>query len=311
MTSDSDRHSVERPGPVYDNAWRLLFAGRAGAVAAYVTGQPASAFADAKYSPTELPGTTLGVDALIETAERRLHIELQLRANASEFEPRLVNYWARLNTPNTPPLEQHVIVLNPQGGRLSGTYRRAGLRLDYHVHHLWDERAEAFLAHPTLYPLAVLAQARSASDRVAILQNIIDQADANAEPTPNKRASDGTDRAAVARTVSIAATLASIYLPRSTIKSILERNNTMAVLLRDFPFNQWLIEDGRAEGREEARQEARQEALAVLLTFTKARHGELSDQLTAALSSSPKTLKELSELVLRAANSAELEQLLS
>jgi hypothetical protein len=47
--------------------------------------------------PTDLPGATVSADALIEVEGRRLHVELQLRAEAARFEPRLVAYWARLN----------------------------------------------------------------------------------------------------------------------------------------------------------------------------------------------------------------------
>ncbi len=63
----------------------------------FITGRPASDFVGAKLAKTELPGTTLSVDALIETPTRRLHIEVQTRANAAEFEPRLVESAARLN----------------------------------------------------------------------------------------------------------------------------------------------------------------------------------------------------------------------
>ncbi len=137
-----------------------------------------------------------------------------------------------------------MIVLNPQGGRLSGTYRRAGLRLDYHVHHLWDETPDIFLRHETLYPLAVLAQAGGVGEREAVFQNVIDKADPRRQTNRAVPGTGNTDRAGAARTISIAATLASIYLARSTIRTILERNNTMTVLLRDFPLSQSFIEEG-------------------------------------------------------------------
>ena len=151
MTSrEEDRLFGERPGPVYDNAWRLLFEGSAAAVAAFVTGEPFSSFGDAKFVPTDLPGATVSADALIEVEGRRLHVELQLRAEAARFEPRLVAYWARLNAMGEVPFEQHVIVMNSDGGRLSGLYRKGRLRLEYFVHHLWDLPVEGFLAHESL-----------------------------------------------------------------------------------------------------------------------------------------------------------------
>lgn len=58
MTSgEQDRLFGERPGPLYDNAWRLLFEGSAAAVAAFVTGEALASFGDAKFVPTDLPGS--------------------------------------------------------------------------------------------------------------------------------------------------------------------------------------------------------------------------------------------------------------
>jgi predicted transposase YdaD len=82
----------------------------------------------------------------------------------------------------------------------------------------------------------------------------------------------------------------------------------MTVLLRDFPLSQFFIEEGRQEGLQEGRQEAKTEAL---LTVARVRHGELSEQLTSALATSPRGLEELIELVLKASSQAELEELLA
>ncbi len=113
-SGDENPLLVGRTGPVFDNAWRLLFEGRAEAVAAFVTGEPIESFAGARFLPADLAGTTLSADALIEVGGRRLHVELQLLADAVRFEPRLVNYWARLNAMSKVPFEQHVIVMNPR-----------------------------------------------------------------------------------------------------------------------------------------------------------------------------------------------------
>ncbi len=302
VLSGDENHRVEHPGPVFDNAWRLLFEGRAEAVAAFVTGEPSENFVDARFLSTDLAGTTLSVDALIETGGRRLHVELQLRANASEFEPRLVNYWARLNTMSKVPFEQHVIVLNPQGGRLGGSYRKGHLHLEYFVHHLWDIPVESLLEHETLFPLAVLAHAGSGLEREAVLQTVIDRVEADAESSLDR--GDGYTAAQVARTIEITLTLASIYLKPSTIGAILERNNNMTVLLRDFPLSQFFIEEGRQEGRQEAKAEA-------LLIVARVRHGELSEPLASALASSSRGLEALTELILQAGSQTELEQLLA
>ncbi len=289
-----------QPGPVYDNAWRLLFEGRAAAVAAFVTGGPLESFADARFLPADLPGVTVSADALIETDGRLLHVELQLRAEAARFEPRLVSYWARLNALSKVPFEQHVIVMNRDGGRLRGVYQQGRLRLEYVVHHLWDVPVEDFLAHETLFPLAVLGRARSLAERGAVLQTVIDMVESDV-------GSGAFGSVDAARTIEIAATLASIYLEGSTIKSILERSNNMTVLLREFPWSQFCREEGRQEGREKGKEEGLIEAL---LTFARSRHGELSEQLTLALTGSHREFKELSDMVLSASDQSELEHLL-
>ena len=296
-SGDENPLLLERPGPVFDNAWRLLFEGRAAVVAAFVTGESLDSFAGARFLPTDLAGTTLSVDALIDTGDRRLHAELQLRADASQFEPRLVNYWARLNALSRVPFEQHVIVLNSHGGRLTGSYRHGRLQLEYFVHHLWDIPVESFLAHETLFPLAVLARAGSRAERGAVLQTVIEKV----ESAIGSGADHGVAYAAVdaERTIQIAATLASIYLKPSTIREILERNNNMTVLLRDFPLSQSFIEEGRQEGRNEG--------VEALLAVARLRHGELSEKLVGSLASSSRGLKELTEMVFNASNQAELE----
>jgi hypothetical protein len=299
-SGDENPLLVGRAGPVFDNAWRLLFEGRAEAVAAFVTGQPIESFVGARFLPTDLAGTTLSVDALIEVGGRRLHVELQLLADAVRFEPRLVNYWARLNALSKVPFEQHVIVMNPRGGRLSGSYRRGRLQLEYFVHHLWDVPVENFLTHETLFPFAVLGRAGSRAERGSVLQTVIGKAESAIDSD-----ADGADRYTAddaVRTIEIAATLASIYLKRSTIREILERNNNMTVLLRDFPLSQSFIEEGRLEGR--------QEGMEALLTLARARHGELSAPLIDALASSQLRLTELTEIVLTASNQSELERLI-
>jgi hypothetical protein len=161
-----------------------------------------------------------------------------------------------------------------------------------------------FLAHETLFPFAVLGLAASRAERGAVLETVIGKAE-----SAIGSGDDGADRYTAedaARTIEITATLASIYLKRSTIREILERNNNMTVLLRDFPLSQSFLEEGRQEGR----QEGRLEGMEALLTLARARHGELSAPLMDALASSHLRLTELTEIVLNASNQIELERLL-
>lgn len=210
------------------------------------------------------------------------------------------------------PFEQHVIVMNRDGGRLSGSYRKGRLQLDYFVHHLWDLPVEAFLAHETLFPLAVLARARNKAERAAVLQTVIDKVESATTPSAHRNGYTATD---AARTIEISATLASIYLSGSTITTILERNKNMTVLLQEFPWSQYCEEKGRVEGRQEGRQEGKEEGknegrIEALLTVARARHGELNEQLVAALTRSPRELKEITDMILNASNQAELEHML-
>ena len=164
------------------------------------------------------------------------------------------------------------------------------LQLEYFVHHLWDLPAEAFLAHETLFPLAVLGRARSLAERGAVLQTVIDKAESAVGS-----GGDADSVVSAARTTEIAVTLASIYLKGSTIRSILERNKNMTVLLEEFPWSQYCKEEGRMEA---------------LLTLARARHGELSESLTVALAGSDRGLKGLTDMILNASSQTELEHLL-
>jgi hypothetical protein len=203
--------------------------------------------------------------------------------------------WARF-------LLQHVIVMNSDGGRLSGLYRKGRLQLEYFVHHLWDLPVEGFLAHESLFPLAVLARAQNLAERGLVLQAVIEKVESAVGSGGDGGALGYTAFDAV-RTIEIAVTLASIYLSGSTIKAILERNKNMTVLLEEFPWSQFCKEEGRVEGKEEGRIEA-------LLAFAQARHGELNDRLAVALVGSHRGLKDLTDMILRAASQTELEHLL-
>lgn len=286
-----------RPGPRYDNSLRQLLHRRSDTLAEFVTGRPASQFVGSRYGETDLPGTTLSVDALIETPTQRLHIEIQTRANAIEFEPRLAEYAARLNRRGL-PLEHHVLVLNPQGGRLTGTYRNGGLSLEYHAHHFWEYPADQLLAHPILYPLAVLGNTTSEQHRAEILEACIAQARTNSA-TPAERS----------QTVDITTTLARIYLPASTIETILERTNTMTTSL--YEIYEDAVKDRYIEqGLEQGLEQGRKQGLDALLTLAEHRLGPLPRETSDLLTASKLTLKELTQLVVAATSLTELKHLL-
>ena len=106
----------------YDNSLRDLIAGRPQALADFVLGVgPANA--GARYGSTELAGEPLRTDSILELDDpggggggggglRCVHVEFQYRANATDIEPRLVAYWARLNMFYGSAPDQHVVVLD-------------------------------------------------------------------------------------------------------------------------------------------------------------------------------------------------------
>jgi hypothetical protein len=295
--------SRKRAGPKYDNALRGLIDKQPTAIAEFVTRSHLDG-AVAIFGNTELPGTTLRVDTLIETSQRRFQIEFQHRANAREFEPRLVSYWSRLHDLTKPALEQHAIVLDPKGGRLTGQYDHGGLSLSYTAHHLWDYPAEELLKHPSLYPLAILG---AAGNREQILRLIIEKARSfDNNPTDHPNSSGELNRGATAsdsfQTISIALTLASVHLSPGTIEDILERTN-MTVLFTDLPLGKELLRRGRKLGLEQGLEQGRE----VVLALAEQRFGSLPKHAAVALRDSKLSLKDLTNLVLAASSISELQ----
>lgn len=78
-----------QPGPIYDNAFRLLLAESPERFAAFVTNRDLLSVTGAVHQSVELPGVKLTVDALISVGDERFHIEIQTRANRANIELRL------------------------------------------------------------------------------------------------------------------------------------------------------------------------------------------------------------------------------
>ncbi len=280
----SESQSATHSGGRYDNALRGLIDGQPRAVAEFVTGR---SFAEPiiRFGSTELPGTTLRLDTIIETEFQRIHIEFQHRSRAPEIEPRLVHYWARLFDPKKPIVEQHVVVLDPRGGRLSGEFRHGRLILGYTAHHLWDISSESLLMHPTLYPLAVLG---SALNREAVLGQIIEKAQDHQGAAAVSSVEVSNSDSAM-QTVAVAITLASVYLPMATLEDILERTN-MTVLFSELPLGRELLRrkllEGRELGLQEGREEGREEGLRqTFRVLAEQRFGILPDPVIELLGS--------------------------
>jgi hypothetical protein len=151
------------------------------------------------------------------------------------------------------------------------------------------------------------------AERGEVLQTVSDKAELPISAGPG----DGRYATVeVARSIERAVTLASIYLDRSTIREIIERNRNLTVLLlQEFPWSHHCVEEGRIEGHAQGLIEGRQERngesrVETLLTVARVRHGQLNERLVAAVASSLQGLEELTEMILNSPNKLELDHLL-
>jgi predicted transposase YdaD len=283
-----------------DNALRDLIAERPQALADFVLGvDPANA--RARYSSTELPGVTLRTDSIFEMdvpeGVRCVQVEFQYRANATDIEPRLVAYWARLNMKYGSAPDQHVVVLDPKGGRLTGTFQRGSLTLHYRALHLWDLPASDLFRLDTLYPLAVLGKT---SDREGVFVDVARRA---------RREGGGRTE----RVVQNTATLANLYLSSHTIESLLRRAD-MPLDLRELPMIQDALreglETGREEGIEKGIEKGRAEVDAAvrrdLLAEASEKFGPLPDALAQLMLDPSHNLASVTRAVMRARSAEEL-----
>jgi predicted transposase YdaD len=138
---------------------------------------------------------------------------------------------------------------------------------------------------------------------MGILEAIITQSGAN-----NATAAERS------QTIDITTTLAAIHLPTSRINTILERTNTMTTSLYEIyedAVKDRYLEQGLEQGLEKGREERRKQGLEVVLTLAELRFGTLPADVSEALSASPLSLKELTQLVVAATSLTELEISLS
>ena len=290
-----------QPGPIYDNAFRLLFAEAPECFAAFVTNRDLSSVRGAVHRSVELAGVKLTVDALISVGDERFHIEIQTRADRGNIEPRLAEYASRLVSDVLPPIAQFVIVLRPGKGQLSGVFRHGGLTLRYTPIHIWKVPAEDLLADSGLYPLAVLGKPPLGSDRVAVLEASIG------------RSLELADRDQGIRHIQVAATLARIHLSTSTINQVLERTTQMTLSLKEIIETE-IYEQGRDQGLEQGLQQGLEQGLQqgklgerqLLVTFAELRFGRLPDNLRTSLTKSSGDSKLLSQQIMDASDLVDL-----
>ncbi len=285
----------------YDNSLRDLIAGRPQALADFVLGvDPANA--SARYGSTELPGEPLRTDSILEIADpdggiRCVHVEFQFRASATDIEPRLVAYWARLNMFYGSAPDQYVVVLDRKGGRLKGEFRRGRLTLRYNPIHLWEVPASELLRLDTLYPLAVLG---ATENREGVFVDVA-------------RRARGEGGRRGERVLQNTTTLANLYLSSYTLELLLRRTD-MPLDLRELPMIQDALREGHEGGVEEGieiglekgRQEGREESRLDLLAAVSQKFGPLSDALAELLLDTSREFASVALAVVLATSAEEL-----
>jgi predicted transposase YdaD len=254
------------PGPVHDNALRLLSASDLTAVCQWLgihTNPTSIRLSEA------LPAATMYVDLIAAVDHNRLaHIEF-VRRPEPDLPRRMLAYRSRImNRHPKATLTQHVLVL--AGGTVPTTLTDGpDLTLHLHVTYLRDTDPRTLLAHPSLAPLAVLARADSSAERETLLRQSV-QVLAGI-PDPHRR-NDLTEMAAV---------LAGIHLTTATIEKQLQEAG-MPITFEDTHPGREI--SARAEAR--GRTEGRTGTLAALLRHT---HGDdpRIDTIATALAALP------------------------
>jgi predicted transposase YdaD len=237
-----------RPGPVYDDAMKILAEDDLTALLSVVgvTG-PAQPLEPASAVSVELPASTRKADLVATTPDGLVHVEF-VKDPAPDLDLRMVEYRVRLRRRDrSVQLRQFVLVLRDIP--VKAAYDDPGpdpMTAGWTVVRLDRVDPQALLAAgPVTAALAALAagspdeRARALAAAAALISQDLDR-----------------DRRDVL--LGAAATLASIVLPADTIKRA-TKEATMPVPIRETPLGREWLEEGRAEGREEGREEGRAE----------------------------------------------------
>jgi len=261
VTESSERPArAARPGPIYDDAMKILAADDLDAVLSVVGIRVDGAVA----LNVELAGTRR-VDLRGRTPAELVHVEF-LKDPSADIDLRMVEYWARIRRREgrALPLRQFVLVLADGITVPDRCAEPEAPGLVWTVVYATDLDPVALLAGPATAALAALARGSDAQ-RAGVL-----------DAAARRIAREDPDRAA--ELLQAAATLGSIVLPRSTINETL-RGTDMPILIRDTPLGRSLFEEGRQEGRHEGRQAA---VLDLTVLLLRQRFGEHPDLEAAA-----------------------------
>lgn len=246
---EEERPAVgRRPGPVYDDAMKVLADDDLPALLSVVDVDGSGA----ERLNAGLAASTMAADLVARTGSGLVHVEF-VKDPAPDLDLRMVDYRLRLRRAHrTVPIAQFVLALrdlplpqrylDPDPGRLVCSWT---------VVRISERDPAELLRHPTTAAVAALGRG-TAQERAAVLTAAADLIAAHTDP-------DRRDLLLAA-----AATLASIVLPRRRISAALKEAR-MPVYVRDTPLGRELYEEGREEGREQGGREAAVRFAALML----------------------------------------------
>ena len=241
------------PGPIYDNALRLLAKRDLAAICAWLglTIEP-----EAIDRSEALPAATLHADLIAQTAPGHLtHVEF-VRTPGTGLASRMLEYRARimaLHPGHT--LTQHVVVL-AQGTVPPLLHDGTEFTLRLHVTYLRDHDPASLLTDPALAPLAVLARAGDRSERVEHLRHAL---------TVINTVTDERHRHDL---VHIIATLAGIHLDPVTIETLTKEAGMPFILDEDTVAGRIIAAKAEARGEARGKAEERAQTFTALISRT-------------------------------------------
>ncbi len=239
----SARRPAPQPGPIYDNALRMLAAEDLLALCRWlgIVADPGTV----RLSEA-LPSATQYADLLVGAGPGQLAQVEFVRRPARDLAARMLEYRARImRLEPSAGLRQHVVVLAEGlvANELSDGDRFFA-RFD--VTYVREESPAWLLSQAGLAPLASLGKVARSSDRPLILRDALDVIRRGAPPERARQLAD------------VAAVLAAIHLDVATIEAV-GREAAMPISLEDTEAGRVIAQRGRARGLAEGRTEGRTE----------------------------------------------------
>lgn len=186
--------------------------------------------------PKELRNDPIRADSLILHGQNIIiHTEFQTHPDPN-IPLRMADYYLRIRKQFTQHrIHQVVIYLRESGSPLvtQSTFQSDGMRHQFRVIRLWEQPLDQFLNAPGLLPFAVLSQT-DRQDPATLLRDI------------KQRLESLSDREQQGNLTTATAMLATLKLDKDLVKQIM-RSQAM----RESPFYQEILEEGRQEGRQE------------------------------------------------------------